>query len=663
MLIEIYSNLSNYIDQRMSLLSEAGKSPLEIILAKKEILDILRVRAFRHKNCFGNFLDVIYLQEAFTLSSDTSALQLVEFFCSRNLNVCQVEGTDIYVFATEKLISDNDIATRFCLSNTIVSRILYSEVMLVANAIPAIASALSCTSSNIRVLPKDSIISQYAMQSAVEKMCLVCRSSADLQSWAFQISRIGGVDVFHEFDGFTMIKCGVTHIHFSRLVEKNVALIGQKLVQLNISLGLDEVSSVNPGDLAELFHSIYVSVNFAYEFLLETRKPCVEAQQLFTLFSSPAVDWISSCLSAIMACPSDPVPWFNISYSSESLNNLYSMDAFQKNRFNDDEIQKLKDVIQKFESFELPSGLKQQRAFVADQCRSFFLKLVNQEPEIIPCTPTARYPDQKLLEYNGYFILSSFNAREKLLYKCLNQRTRRVVMIKRIPKGKHMETATVTAELATLMSLQHNNIVRYLDGFENDSFWFMATEFCSDNDLSHLGQLPEIEALNFGRQILNGLFYLHKHHIVHRDIKPGNIFKDGRGFVKLADFGEAKLIPLTDDSEKFDLAKLSGTPSYMAPESLHMASVYPSADIWSLGCVVIFLLTGKGPWGKCHNRMNVLFTLGTTEELPYDIDSVPCSDDLKRILRSMLQRDPASRPTVSLLLAEPIFINVPESII
>ena len=662
MLLEIYSNLSNYIDSRRQQISHAEGSSLESILAKKEVLDTLRVRAFRHKNCFGNFLDVVSLQEGFTFD-DQHFASLVQYLCSQSLKPCLIEGSDVVCFATEALLNDADIAATFCLSNTIVNRSLFSEVLIVLNSDQDLSAKLKSHSFDCHIIPKNSILAKFSLLAPAGLMSLSCRSSTEKQSWSFRLSQIEGVRIFHEFDGFTMSKGGRTHVYYSRLVEKHIALIGQKLVELNVSLGLEEIMLTHPRESAELYHSIYVAINFVYEFLLETRRAFPEAQQLFILFSAPGIDWISKCLKSILLHPKEQPAWFNVLYSLEMLNNLYSLDHFKKLQFNPIEIGKIKKSLQQFESAELPAVLMKQKASVIDQCRTYILKLENKEPEFLHNPPTIRYPDQQLLESRGYLILSSFNAKEKLLYKCLNQRNRKLVMIKRTAKGKNAVSSSSSNEFVTLMSLQHNNIVRYLDGFENAHFWFMVTEFCVENDLHRHNQMPEIEALNIGRQILNGLWYLHKNHFVHRDIKPGNIFKDGRGFVKLADFGEARLIPLNEDSGKFDLTQLSGTPAYMAPECLHKASVYPSADVWSFACVLIFLLTGQSPWAHCQTRMNVLFTLGATDELPYDIDSLNLSDDLKRILRRMLQREPTARPTVSQLLAEPIFINVPESII
>jgi serine/threonine protein kinase len=91
-------------------------------------------------------------------------------------------------------------------------------------------------------------------------------------------------------------------------------------------------------------------------------------------------------------------------------------------------------------------------------------------------------------------------------------------------------------------------------------------------------------------QILEGLEYLHAHNIIHRDIKGANILVDRDGVCKLSDFGGAKIM-----AEEINLKKNSfrGTPNWMAPETVKRLEYTRYSDIWSVGCTIIEMLTGK----------------------------------------------------------------------
>lgn len=98
-------------------------------------------------------------------------------------------------------------------------------------------------------------------------------------------------------------------------------------------------------------------------------------------------------------------------------------------------------------------------------------------------------------------------------------------------------------------------------------------------------------------QILRGLKYLHEQNIVHRDLKCANILMMEDGTLKISDFGTAKAIRISTNEDIARLCNsLKGTPYYMAPEVLKRTGHNISADIWSLGCLVIEMVSGKAPW-------------------------------------------------------------------
>src|SRR5207245_1729053 len=113
--------------------------------------------------------------------------------------------------------------------------------------------------------------------------------------------------------------------------------------------------------------------------------------------------------------------------------------------------------------------------------------------------------------------------------------------------------------------------------------------------LSREPPLTLAEVLRIGREIAEGLAAAHAAGLIHRDIKPGNIFLEGpRGRVKILDFGLAR--GADDDAHLTQSGAIAGTPAYMAPEQANAAPVDHRCDLFSLGCVLYRLLSGKVPF-------------------------------------------------------------------
>ncbi|KAL3729651.1 hypothetical protein ACJRO7_026736 [Eucalyptus globulus] len=150
-------------------------------------------------------------------------------------------------------------------------------------------------------------------------------------------------------------------------------------------------------------------------------------------------------------------------------------------------------------------------------------------------------------------------------------------------------------EISLLSQFKHENIVRYLGTDKDDEKLYIFLELMTKGSLASLYQvyhLKDSQVSSYTRQILNGLKYLHDRHVLHRDIKCANILVDASGSLKLADFGLAKAIKINDAKS------LKGSAFWMAPEvvNLKYTSYGLAADIWSLGCTVLEMLTGQPPY-------------------------------------------------------------------
>ena len=177
-------------------------------------------------------------------------------------------------------------------------------------------------------------------------------------------------------------------------------------------------------------------------------------------------------------------------------------------------------------------------------------------------------------------------------------------------------------EVQTASTLDHPNIVHVFDAGEAGGKFYMAMQFVDGIDLARLmrefGRLEVAEACEYVRQVALGLRYAHEHGFVHRDIKPSNIVVAGErhlpqatepAVVKILDLGLARAID-PDDMVAPDLTRdhtVVGTPDYMAPEQARNSkSVDARADLYSLGCTLYYLLTGRVPFAGASALEKIL---------------------------------------------------------
>ncbi|KAL5786605.1 hypothetical protein ACOSQ2_008997 [Xanthoceras sorbifolium] len=208
-------------------------------------------------------------------------------------------------------------------------------------------------------------------------------------------------------------------------------------------------------------------------------------------------------------------------------------------------------------------------------------------------------------------------------------------------------------EVKLLKDLSHQNIVRYLGTVREEESLNILLEFVPGGSISSLlgkfGSFPEAVVRAYTKQLLLGLEYLHNNGIMHRDIKGANILVDNKGCIKLADFGASKqVVELATIS---GAKSMKGTPYWMAPEVILQTGHSCSADIWSVGCTVIEMATGKPPWSQQYQEVAALFYIGTTKSHPPIPDHL--SVEAKDFLLKCLQREPNLRPTASELLKHP----------
>jgi mitogen-activated protein kinase kinase kinase len=154
----------------------------------------------------------------------------------------------------------------------------------------------------------------------------------------------------------------------------------------------------------------------------------------------------------------------------------------------------------------------------------------------------------------------------------------------------------------------------YLGSSTDDKFLNIFLEYVPGGSvvqlLTNYGPFEEPLVRNFVRQILCGLNYLHERDIIHRDIKGANVLVDNKGVIKISDFGISKKVEAnllsTAAPHHPHRPSLQGSVYWMAPEVVKQTSYTRKADIWSLGCLVVEMLTGSHPFPD-FSQMQAIF--------------------------------------------------------
>jgi urea transport system substrate-binding protein len=215
-------------------------------------------------------------------------------------------------------------------------------------------------------------------------------------------------------------------------------------------------------------------------------------------------------------------------------------------------------------------------------------------------------------------------------------------------------------EARLLASLSHENIVSIYQVGEANGVPFLAMERLEGMTLHDKLQqdrwLPLVEALSLARQTAEGLAVLHQHGMVHRDVKPANVWLEVRHGqfrrIKLIDFGIARRM---EDSSKLTLTgQIVGTLVYMAPEQAAGQKVDGRADLYSLGCMLFHMLTGQPPLGgKKSSETQILLreiVRGQTVVVRESAPQIPASVAL--LIQDLLARKPEDRPASAEIVAE-----------
>ncbi|XP_013857631.1 mitogen-activated protein kinase kinase kinase 22 [Austrofundulus limnaeus] len=245
------------------------------------------------------------------------------------------------------------------------------------------------------------------------------------------------------------------------------------------------------------------------------------------------------------------------------------------------------------------------------------------------------------------------------VYLCYDADTGRELAAKQVPfdpdcQETSKEVNALECEIQLLKNLRHDRIVQYygclrdLDQRKLTIFVEFMPGGSIKDQLKAYGALTEKVTRRYTRQILHGVSYLHSNMIVHRDIKGANILRDSSGNVKLGDFGASKRIQ-TICMSGTGIKSVTGTPYWMSPEVINGEGYGRKADVWSVACTVVEMLTQKPPWAE-YEAMAAIFKIATQPTKPLLPEGV--SDTCRDFLRKVFVEE-KWRPTADILLSHP----------
>jgi calcium-dependent protein kinase len=251
----------------------------------------------------------------------------------------------------------------------------------------------------------------------------------------------------------------------------------------------------------------------------------------------------------------------------------------------------------------------------------------------------------------------SFGTVRQALHKLTNQ-----IRAVKILKKAEQDDEKFFLEVDILARLTHPNIMQIYEFYDDQTNFYIVSEFCSGGELfdkiSEKGIFSEKEAVHILKQILSAICYSHQNNVVHRDLKPENILLDDKSkepIIKLIDWGGARYF-----SKNKKMTKISGTPYYIAPEVLN--EVYDErCDIWSCGVILYILLCGYPPFnGDTDTEIMKAVKIGKYDFPSEEWGSI--SKEAKELVSNMLKYDPKKRFTAIQCLSHAWFKNQEYSI-
>ena len=254
--------------------------------------------------------------------------------------------------------------------------------------------------------------------------------------------------------------------------------------------------------------------------------------------------------------------------------------------------------------------------------------------------------------FAGYEVLAELGQGGMgAVYQARQLSLQRVVALKVLPPYFATDKdflARFQSEAIAAASLNHPNIVHVYAAGEFSGIEYIAMEFVQGETIQHrvrrCGRLPLTEALDIAYHVATALDYAWRTaRLIHRDVKPDNIFLAHDGTVKLGDFGLAKVLR-EGGSNQTVTGRIMGSPHFISPEQARgQREIDARADMYSLGCTLHYMMTGRTVF-EAPDFMSILYKHVNEPPEPIHTLLPNCPAGVNRLLVKMLAKDPAQRP-------------------
>ncbi|CAB9502963.1 activated protein kinase catalytic subunit alpha-1 [Seminavis robusta] len=267
--------------------------------------------------------------------------------------------------------------------------------------------------------------------------------------------------------------------------------------------------------------------------------------------------------------------------------------------------------------------------------------------------------DPESLSLGATIGRGAFSRVQRAVWKCKDVNSKSSSMVVAVKQyllcATQQKRQMLIQELRSLCKVECDGLVKLQGAFLEKDTVTMVLEFMDqgslDNVISKRDTLftpPTVAGVAF--QLLHGLDHLHKHRILHRDVKSENCLLNSKGEAKLCDFGIAAL--MGDQSMNKTVV---GTTKFMAPERLRAQKYGTSSDMWSFGLVLCHMITGEKPWDDVNSIVDLLVTVEETDPAVPIESTHEIEDGLREILASCMRLESEKRMPARILLHSPWF--------